>query len=112
MIRANGLWFIPRILPGAETTYTNISGDLRALSGPADLDGGLTIDVIEDPGTAADPKPYLRALSPIARAELWHHRLGHPDMHQLLHLKTYATGLPAAPMHVHPVRGCQICQDA
>ena len=82
MYRANGLWFLDYVACAMEPANTM------------------------EPNTAT-----VRALSPLASAELWHHRLGHPSMHQLERLPHCAEGVPPG-LKEHAFRFCDTCHDA
>jgi hypothetical protein len=107
---SNGLWYISRVLPGAEETARSpgIAGHLRGLTS---LEQHIPAfqSLTNDSDGLSDA--ILHSLSGVATAELWHHCLGHPGITQLAHLQHHATGLPKD-ISLHPFRSCQICMDA
>jgi hypothetical protein len=69
LTRANGLWYIARIVPGTESLDAPIAGTLGALA--AHIHEG---DAIAD--VPPDPAPVLHAMRPPTMSELWCKRPG------------------------------------
>jgi hypothetical protein len=109
LTRANGLWYIARLVPGMETLDTTLASSRRALvARMPEADAQVVL-----PDAPTGPAPVLRVQHPQTMSKLWYQRLGHPGMTQLAHLQRHATGLPSPQqLHAHPLRACQVCHDA
>jgi hypothetical protein len=109
LTRANGLWYVARLVPGTESLDPTLAGSLRALvSRMPDNDAPVVL-----PDAPTGPAPVLRVQHPQTMSELWHQRLGHPGMTQSAHLQHHTTSLPPTQqLPTHPLRACQVCHDA
>jgi hypothetical protein len=74
LTRANGLWYVARLVPGTESLDPTLAGSLRALvARMPDNDAPVVL-----PDAPTGPAPVLRVQQPQTMSELWHQRLGHP----------------------------------